>query len=134
MAVIRRFEDLQVWMESRELYRQVWLVINRKTIQKQFRLVSQMEAAAGSIMDNIAEGFERGSRNEFILFLGYAKGSCAELRSQLYRLLDTDRIEKTEFDHAFKQAEKVSAQLQKFIGYLQQSTVMGIRTKHRNQK
>ena len=134
MAVIRRFEDLQVWMESRELYRQVWLVINRKTIQKQFRLVSQMEAAVGSIMDNIAEGFERGSRNEFILFLGYAKGSCAELRSQLYRLLDTDRIEKTEFDHGFKQAEKVSAQLQKFIGYLQQKTVMGIRTKHRNQK
>jgi four helix bundle protein len=134
MASIKRFEDLQVWIDSRELYRYIWKLIQKQGLDKQFRLVSQIEAAAGSIMDNIAEGFERGNRNEFILFLGYAKGSCAELRSQLYRLLDTSRITEQEFDVAFKQTLKVSAQLQKFISYLQQTTVMGTRTKHRMNK
>jgi len=86
-----------------------------------------MEGAVGSIMDNISEGFERGTRAEFIQFLGYAKGSCGELRSQLYRAYDWRLLDEDEFVKLKTEVILISAMLQSLITYLQQTNVSGTR-------
>ena len=83
-------------------------------------------------MDNIAEGFERGTRAEFIQFLGYSKGSCGEFRSQLYRALDRKYITQNEFEELLVLATRISAMIQKFIEYLQQTSIKGVRKKEAN--
>ena len=92
MATIKKFEDLEMWKLSRDLCKRIGDLIDKERLNKNYRLIGQIEGSSGSIMDNIAEGFERGTRAEFIMFLGYAKGSCGEIRSQLYRLLDRTYI------------------------------------------
>ena len=98
MATIKRFEDLEMWKLSRILCNDIGVLIDKDKLKRNYRLIGQMEGSSGSIMDNIAEGLERGTRAEFIVFLGYAKGSCGELRSQLYRLLDRQYIDQKQFD------------------------------------
>lgn len=129
MATIKRFEDLDAWKISRELCNKIGEIIDKELFQKNYRLIGQIEGSSGSIMDNIAEGFERGTRAEFIQFLGYSKGSCGEFRSQLYRSLDRNYITKTEFDELFTLAVRISAMIQKFIEYLQKTEVKGVRKK-----
>jgi four helix bundle protein len=85
MATIKSFEDIESWKKAREVCKLLGEIIDAGHFKKSYRLINQIEGSSGSIMDNIAEGFERGTRAEFIQFLGYAKGSCGELRSQLYR-------------------------------------------------
>jgi four helix bundle protein len=80
-------------------------------------------------MDNIAEGFERGTRAEFIQFLGYSKGSCGEFRSQLYRANDRKYLTQQQFDELYALAVRISAMLQKLIKYLQKTEVKGVRKK-----
>ncbi len=132
MATIKRFEDLDVWKVSRDLCRKIGCLIDNNNFERNYRLIGQIEGSSGSIMDNIAEGFERGTKNEFILFLGYSKGSCGELRSQLYRALDRKYINQEEFDEFRTMAVRISAMIQKFIEYLQQTTIKGIRKKEAN--
>ncbi|HMJ48220.1 MAG TPA: four helix bundle protein [Ferruginibacter sp.] len=88
MATIKRFEDVEAWIVSRELCNKIGSLIDAGTFKTNYRLIGQIEGSSGSIMDNIAEGFERGTRADFIQFFGYSKGSCGEFRSQLYRALD----------------------------------------------
>lgn len=129
MATIKRFEDLDAWKISRELCNKIGEIIDKELFQKNYRLIGQIEGSSGSIMDNIAEGFERGTRAEFIQFLGYSKGSCGEFRSQLYRALDRKYITQPEFDELFTLAVRISAMIQKFIEYLQKTEVKGVRKK-----
>ena len=73
MATIKRFEDVDAWNVSRELCNSIGSLIDNGSFQKNYRLIGQIEGSSGSIMDNIPEGFERGTRLEFIQFLGYSK-------------------------------------------------------------
>ncbi len=81
MATIKQFEDLEIWQKARIIYQKVVALTKKSSFEKDFRFRSQIKAAAGSVMDNIAEGFERDSRLEFINFLSISKGSCREVRS-----------------------------------------------------
>ncbi|RYY71784.1 MAG: four helix bundle protein [Chitinophagaceae bacterium] len=129
MATIKTFEDLDVWKVSRELCDKIGCLIDGGVFKNNFRLIGQIEGSSGSIMDNIAEGFERGTRLEFVQFLGYSKGSCGEFRSQLYRAFDRKYITPEQFEEFHLLATRVSAMLQKFISYLLKSTVKGERKK-----
>jgi four helix bundle protein len=127
MATIKRFEDIESWKLAKDLCAKIGKHIDDGKFKKNFRLIDQIEGSSGSIMDNIAEGFERGSKGEFILFLGYAKGSSGEFRSQLYRALNRQYINQTEFDELYELAIRISGLLQKFIEYLLKTTIAGTR-------
>jgi four helix bundle protein len=129
MATIKKFEDVEAWKVARDLCNKVGAIIESGSFEKNYRLIGQIEGSSGSIMDNIAEGFERGTRSEFIQFLGYSKGSCGELRSQLHRALDRKYISQELFDEFYIMAVRISAMLQKLIEYLQQTQVKGVRKK-----
>ncbi|HEX8230418.1 MAG TPA: four helix bundle protein [Chloroflexia bacterium] len=104
---IERFEDLVAWQKARVLTRDIYGVTQQGRFAKDFGLSGQIQRAAVSIMSNLAEGFERGSRAEFHHFLSIAKSSCAELRSQLYVALDIGYIEEGTFRQIMLQAEEV---------------------------
>src|SRR6186713_2402649 len=98
MATIQSFEEIESWKKAREVCKILGEMIDAGNFRRSYRLIHQTEGSSGSIMDNIAEGFERGSKDEFITFLGYSKGSCGELRSQLYRAFDRNFITQQEFE------------------------------------
>jgi four helix bundle protein len=127
MATIKRFEDIESWKLAKDLCARIGNLIDEGRLKKNYRLIDQMEGSSGSIMDNIAEGFERGNRTEFILFLGYAKGSSGEFRSQLYRALNRNYVSEKEFDELYELAVKISGLLQKFIEYLLKTEIAGTR-------
>lgn len=129
MATIKRFEEVEAWKVGRELCLRIGGIIDEGNFNKSYRLIDQIEGSSGSIMDNIAEGFERGTRAEFIQFLGYAKGSCGEFRSQLYRAVDRKYLNKEQFDELYVFAVRISAMIQKLIAYLQKTNVKGLRKK-----
>ena len=88
MSAVKDFEELAIFQKARELSKKIYPVTNREVFKSDYRFVQQIRAAAGSIMDNIAEGFERTGNKEFLNFLYIAKGSCGEVRSQLIRAND----------------------------------------------
>jgi four helix bundle protein len=129
MATIKRFEEIDAWKVGRELCLKIGTIIDEGNFKKSFRLIDQIEGSSRSIMDNMAEGFERGTRAEFIQFLGYAKGSCGEFRSQLYRPVDRKYLTQKLFDDLYVLAVRTSAMIQEFIEYLQKTKVKGVRKK-----
>ena len=80
----KNFEELPCWQKARELCQEVFYLINKGNLAKDFSLRDQIWRSSGSVMDNIAEGFDDGSLKEFVRFLGYSQRSCGELQSQLY--------------------------------------------------
>ena len=114
----KRFEDLPCWNKARELCQAIFDLINREEFQKDFSLRNQIWSAAGSVMDNIAEGFDDGSTREFIRFLGYSQRSCGEVQSQLYRALDCGYISQSQFDEAYEIASECRKQIKGFRKYL----------------
>jgi four helix bundle protein len=132
MATIKRFEDIESWKLASELCGVIGKHIDDGKFKRNYRFIDQLEGSSGSIMDNIAEGFERGSRREFILFPGYSKGSCGEFRSQLCRALNRNYIAKKEFNELYEMSVHISGTLQKFIEYLLKTGVADIRKKANN--
>jgi four helix bundle protein len=102
MATIKKFEDILAWQKARELNKKVGSYIDTERFKSNFRLIGQIEGSSGSIMDNIAEGFERSGNREFLQFLYISKGSCGEFRSQLYRALDRKYITQNEFSELYE--------------------------------
>ena len=129
MAKIKKFEDLEVWKEARELCKIIYSLTNKGAFSKDFDLVRQIRKSSGSIMDNIAEGYERDGRKEFIQFLSIAKGSAGEVRSQSYRAFDQNYISKEEFNELYEKANSISKMLSGFINYLKNSELKGIKYK-----
>ena len=105
---IERFEDLIAWQKARELTKRIYLLSRNEPFSRDFGLRDQIQRASVSIMSNLAEGFERASRSEFHQFIVIAKGSCAEVRSQLYAALDVGYINEVQFDRAYNLATEVS--------------------------
>ena len=97
MEKIRRFEDLEIFQIARGLCKDIYIISDAESFKCDYRFTQQIRAAAGSIMDNIAEGFERNGNKEFVNFLYIAKGSCGEVRSQLLRANDVGYIDDVTF-------------------------------------
>ena len=95
---IERFEDLIAWQKARQLTAEIYRITAHGEFAKDFGLRDQIRRAAVSVMSNIAEGFDRGSRGEFHQFLVVAKASCAEARSQLYVAQDVGYIDQQTFN------------------------------------
>ncbi len=129
MAKLERFEDMEVWQRARKLCNEIYPLTLKGSFQRDFKLRDQINGSSGSIMDNIAEGFERDGRIEFRQFLSIAKGSCGEVRSQLNRAMDRNHINLIEFDSLKLQAEDISKQLKGFISYLNTSEFKGAKFK-----
>lgn len=125
MATVNTFEELEIWQLSREICQDIWDKFENTTLGKDFELRNQMSRSSGSIMDNIAEGFERNGRREFINFLSYSKGSCGELRSQLYRALDRKHISREEFEFLKEKTILESKKIGSFMSYLVKSDNKG---------
>ena len=126
---IKRFEELEIWQESREICKKVREMANQTDLIRDFSLKNQILASSGSVMDNIAEGFERDGKKEFLNFLYYSKGSLGETRSQLYRCLDAGYINEKEFQQWTEQCIHLSVKIKNFINYLKQSNFEGHKKK-----
>lgn len=131
MATVHRFEDLEIWELARKSYQKISKLAEKIKKNHDYRFADQIKAAAGSIMDNIAEGFERSSRLEFLNSLSISKGESGELKSQLYRAADDAYLNKLEFDELYEDADKVSKKIANFVKYLNSSNIKGLKFKDR---
>lgn len=122
---VERFEDLVIWQQVRKLSKEVYEITKSGDFRYDSRFVQQIRAASGSIMDNIAEGFERDGNKEFIQFLYVAKGSCGEVRSQLYRAYDAQFINEETFTRMMNESLSINKGILNFIKSLKSSNVTG---------
>jgi four helix bundle protein len=129
MATLNRFEDLKIWQDARRFNKNLFNVLLLVDDMKFGFLKNHLFKTSGSIMDNIAEGFEREGNKEFIQFLYYSKGSAGEIRSQLYRAFDLNLISEENFNDLSKQLLNISSQLSIFIKYLKNSEFKGAKFK-----
>jgi four helix bundle protein len=125
MATITRFEDLEIWQEARRLAKEIHFISIETELKTDFRFRDQIKAASGSVMDNIAEGFERNGNLEFRQFLSIAKGSAGETRSQLYRVIDFNYINEEKFITLRIDYENLSGKINNFISYLNKKDFKG---------
>ncbi len=126
---IDKFEDTEVWQLAREICIDVEELFKTTALGKRYSLMNQMDRSSGSIMDNIAEGFGRGGNLEFRNFLGYSKGSCTELKSQIYRAKDKGLIDDEQFQNLAAKCDKENAKLGSFINYLSRTEYKGTKFK-----
>lgn len=129
MVAVRDFEELAIFQKARELSAKIYPVTRRGEFKYDSRFVQQIRAAAGSIMDNIAEGFERGGNKEFLNFLYIAKGSCGEVRSQLIRANDVGYLTPEEYNELYIECRKLSAGIMNFIKEIKSSDLTGAKFK-----
>lgn len=125
MATIKRFEDLEIWQDARKLSKEIISISKNTELNRDFKLKAQIKDSSGSVMDNIAEGFERNGNAEFRQFLSIAKGSAGETRSQLYRVFDNEYINEEHLKHLVFEYEKLSIKIHNFITYLNKNDFKG---------
>lgn len=119
MATVERFEELHIWQDARVLLKDIYALTRNSKFRRDFALRDQITRAASSTMSNIAEGFERASRKEFIQSLNVAKGSNGEVRSQLYAALDQEYIDQPSFEKTRQSALALSRRISAFMNYLE---------------
>ncbi|MFH2102804.1 MAG: four helix bundle protein [Chloroflexota bacterium] len=122
MTTIKHFEDIEAWKTARELTVFVYTLTDEGLFSRDFGLKDQIRRATVSIMSNIAEGFESQTQAQFVRYLGHAKASAGEVRSQLYVALDVKYLTKEQFDKAFGLADKAIRQIARFMAYLESHT------------
>ena len=122
---VRYFEELEIWKEARRLTGEIYRLTKTSKFARDFSLTGQIRRAAISIMSNIAEGFERGGNQEFIQFLYIAKGSCGEVRSQVYIAYDQGYLVQVDADEIIDGLKRLSIMISNFIGYIQRSGMRG---------
>jgi four helix bundle protein len=132
MAAVRDFEELVIFQKARELSAKIYPITKQGEFKYDTRFVQQIRAAAGSIMDNIAEGFERAGNKEFLNFLYMAKGSCGEVRSQLIRANDVGYLTQEEYNELYTECRKLSAAIMNFIKEIRSSDMSGAKYKPLN--
>ena len=116
---IEKFEDIKAWQEARNMTNMVYEAVkSSKSFGNDYKFRKQIQSAAVSIMSNIAEGFSRRSTKEFSQFLFIAKGSAAEVQSQLYVALDQGYISQENFNKLYSKSDEVARLISRFIQYL----------------
>ena len=131
MATVQRFEDLFFWQKARALVKQVYRSLEKC---RDYGFKDQIQRASVSIMSNIAEGFESGTRQEFVNYLYIAKGSAGEVRAQLYAAYDIGYINVEEFKTLKFNVEEISRLLSSFIKGVKQSPHDGLQRKREKTK
>ena len=117
----RRFEEMPVWQDARKLTAMIYRLTQGPKLARDFGLRDQLQRSAVLVMSNIAEGYERATNKELLLFISYAKGSAGEIRSQLYVALDLNYINENQFQEGHALCVLVSSQLTRFANYLKSS-------------
>jgi four helix bundle protein len=126
---INRFEDLEIWKNARKLCQNIRELSTNTSLSKDYSIKDQILRSSGSVMDNIAEGYERDGKKEFLQFLYIAKGSLGETRSQVYRSYDARHFNEEQFNELINDCLNLSAQIKKFINYLYKSDYQGHKKK-----
>lgn len=122
---IKKFEDIESWKRARRLTNKIYQTTGTGKFAHDFGLKDQIRRASISILSNIAEGFERGGDKEFLQFLAMAKGSCGEVRAQLYIALDQGYLAEEIFEELSKNAVEIGQLLSGFMKYLSNSQLRG---------
>ncbi|APA00577.1 four helix bundle protein [Flavobacterium commune] len=129
MATISKFEGLEIWQKAREICQYVELLIQTTNLKSNFSLKDQIDRSSGSIMDNIAEGFERNGNREFIQFLSIAKGSAGEAKSQSYRAFDKKLISEEQHLKLNEMIEIEKNKIGSMMNYLNNCEIKGLKFK-----
>ncbi|PIV19274.1 MAG: four helix bundle protein [Flavobacteriales bacterium CG03_land_8_20_14_0_80_35_15] len=129
MSTWKSFEDIEVWQLAREFCQDIYRIIQYDGLKTDYKLKEQINGSSGSIMDNIAEGFERNGNKEFINFLSIAKGSAGESRSQLHRIFDRKYITDQEYNERLVKIKNSSGKIQNQMTYLKNSEFKGTKYK-----
>jgi len=129
MSTITSFKDIMAWKKAIELARLIYISSGKGLFSKDYALRDQIRRAVISISSNIAEGFERGGKREFVQFLTIAKGSTAEVQTQLRIALELGYISKGEFDQLDSVCTEIIYMISGFLRYLLAARVDGIKFK-----
>ena len=129
MGKIQKFEDLEIWRLAREICQQIEYLIQKTNLKTNYSLKNQMDRSSGSIMDNIAEGFERNGNREFINFLSIANGSAGEVKSQSYRAFDKKLITQEQHLQLNEMIELVKNKIGAMMNYLNNCEIKGLKFK-----
>ncbi|MFW5974768.1 MAG: four helix bundle protein [Bacteroidota bacterium] len=122
MSKITRFEDLESWKLSRVLVKDIYLFMNELEIKKEYELKSQLKRAALSVMNNIAEGFGRYHRKDFIKYLDYSSGSSSEVKSMMYLMEDLELIKQDKAEEFRDRIDVIQSKVLGLIRHLSRNT------------
>ena len=134
MATVKSFEDLYCWQKSRELVKFIYTVSRNRDFERDRGLTDQIRRAAVSVMSNIAEGFDRGTRQELINYLFIAKSSCGEVRCQLYAACDIGYIDMSTCQNGLKLTDECSRLIKSFIDKVKTGSHTGLQYKKEQRK